>query len=406
MIKIYLIILMLSYTMQSQQWREAGEMPIPVYGASAVVADSFIYIIGGYSDASQSPSKIIQIYRPSTGSWNVADSAVYDRYGLVSFTHNNNIFYFGGITVNSGNSGTMERWVIDSSPQIHDTKSQLTRSFAALVKKNNKLFVFGGTSTAIGANYMFEYNVQASNITYSNNFNFSLFFPSQQMAEIIEDEIFVFGGASLVGVSRNIYLYNTNNQSFSTLPIKMIQSRAGGSAVNYKGTIYIIGGFSESQSTLSSVEVFTKTGNNYSIAAGPSIKTARREHTAVLYNNRIYLFGGKKGNNDPITKIEMLDLVTSVNNNDITPNSYALHQNYPNPFNPTTKIKYDIPITSVVKLELYDLLGNKIRNIVEGEYSAGSYETLFDASELPSGIYFYKLSGNNVNIIKKMVLVK
>lgn len=86
--------------------------------------------------------------------------------------------------------------------------------------------------------------------------------------------------------------------------------------------------------------------------------------------------------------------------------SFSLYQNYPNPFNPVTKISYEIPERSFVSLKIYDVLGNEIIVLVDEEKPAGFYETEFDASELSSGIYFYKLNTNMLSGVKKMVLLK
>jgi len=86
--------------------------------------------------------------------------------------------------------------------------------------------------------------------------------------------------------------------------------------------------------------------------------------------------------------------------------AYSLSNNYPNPFNPSTKINYQIPELSFVTLRVYDVLGNEIAALVKGEKPAGSYEVEFNASSIPSGIYFYKLQAGSFVETKKMVLMK
>jgi len=88
------------------------------------------------------------------------------------------------------------------------------------------------------------------------------------------------------------------------------------------------------------------------------------------------------------------------------PVDYTLQQNYPNPFNPVTTISYSLPVKSQIELVIYNTLGEKIKQIVNGEKEAGSYLVEFNAARLPSGIYFYRLQAGNFVETKKMVLMK
>ncbi|MEO1021513.1 MAG: BspA family leucine-rich repeat surface protein [Bacteroidota bacterium] len=95
------------------------------------------------------------------------------------------------------------------------------------------------------------------------------------------------------------------------------------------------------------------------------------------------------------------------------PTKVALSQNFPNPFNPTTTIKYELPVRSEVRLEIYDIVGRKVATLVSGEpQSAGRYEVRFDASALASGMYLYRLETLNANgggvtiFTRKMMLIK
>ncbi len=96
----------------------------------------------------------------------------------------------------------------------------------------------------------------------------------------------------------------------------------------------------------------------------------------------------------------------------LTPDKFSLEQNYPNPFNPTTVISWQSPVGSWQTLKVYDVLGNEVATLVNEYREAGSYKVEFstgsigNASELPSGVYYYKLSVGNFSDVKKMMLIK
>jgi hypothetical protein len=91
---------------------------------------------------------------------------------------------------------------------------------------------------------------------------------------------------------------------------------------------------------------------------------------------------------------------------DIIPTTFSLEQNYPNPFNPATKIVYNIPVGSNVKLEVFDILGRKVVTLVDQFQQTGQYRVDFNGTRLSSGVYIYKLSSQNYSIAKKMMLIK
>jgi hypothetical protein len=90
----------------------------------------------------------------------------------------------------------------------------------------------------------------------------------------------------------------------------------------------------------------------------------------------------------------------------VIPTVFALSQNYPNPFNPSTRIEFALPKETRVRLEVYNMLGQKVATLVDEVRSAGNHGVTFDASGLASGLYFYRLSTNEVSFLKKMMLLK
>jgi hypothetical protein len=88
------------------------------------------------------------------------------------------------------------------------------------------------------------------------------------------------------------------------------------------------------------------------------------------------------------------------------PVSFQLDQNYPNPFNPSTFISYKLPISSLVTIKVYDVLGREVQTLVNERQAAGNHSVTFNASSLPSGVYFYRLQTGNYSTAKKLLLLK
>jgi hypothetical protein len=88
------------------------------------------------------------------------------------------------------------------------------------------------------------------------------------------------------------------------------------------------------------------------------------------------------------------------------PNDYGLTQNYPNPFNPSTTIRYSIPKEEFVTLRVFNLLGQEVKTIYQGTQRAGNHSIMFNATQLPSGVYFYSIQAGNYSEVKKMMLMK
>lgn len=105
--------------------------------------------------------------------------------------------------------------------------------------------------------------------------------------------------------------------------------------------------------------------------------------------------------------IPISDIIISVDDNqNYSPHNYSLDQNYPNPFNPTTNIKFEIPQTILVSIDVFDILGSKVVTLLNEEKTAGTYNISFNALNLSSGIYFYQMKAGNYTQTKKMILLK
>ncbi|HEY6626475.1 MAG TPA: phospholipase D-like domain-containing protein, partial [Ignavibacteriaceae bacterium] len=138
-----------------------------------------------------------------------------------------------------------------------------------------------------------------------------------------------------------------------------------------------------------------------------SAENSNDENTLVLQNDQVANFYLQEfaaryyeaGGADSI-------LISSVDNEFSTPTYYSLYQNYPNPFNPVTTIRFQIPSRQKVELTVFDILGREVANLLDEEKLAGVYEVKFNASNLASGVYFYRLKTQEFVTSKKLLLLK
>lgn len=158
-------------------------------------------------------------------------------------------------------------------------------------------------------------------------------------------------------------------------------------------------------------------------APGTLIARMRLETSAETMKDVPLELVNRSGTENPYTKIfsytdnKIIDITNQEevatdnlqlpgNTNVEIPKEFAIAQNYPNPFNPTTSISFDIPNLSEVKLSVYDLTGREIAVLVNETLEPGSYSYKWNASQLSSGIYFYRINAGSFVQTKKMVLIK
>jgi hypothetical protein len=423
---------------QFSSWEYYGDMDRPVAGGDIwhATGGEIFYIFGGYSDSLQANVDWVQKYRVYFDISKIFDKMSTPRYGLVSENYNNFAYFFGGINDESSSITGIEKWsesFTDEAVFNHDINFNRIFSTGHIVGDN--YYIIGGNSLQGTSSdtlpYIVEYNLPESSITFSID---SLFnpgeLPDQQMSEVVGDEIFIFGGV-INGISQDIYKFNIISRLYEKLPITLLEPRAGGRAVlvSDQNKIFIIGGYNEAFEALNSVEIFTVYGNDqYEIEKGPPIQEARYYFMSSYLDGSIYILGGFDGFNDDryvLKSIEKLgtSITTMINNESSFEvfDQFELYQNYPNPFNPTTIIKYQIPNAETqinsnfqysTTLTVYDILGNEIVTLVNQQQSPGIYEIEFDASEYPSGVYYYQLKiyapgrGNSFIQTKKMILLK
>ncbi|MDX9924355.1 MAG: T9SS type A sorting domain-containing protein [Ignavibacteriaceae bacterium] len=133
----------------------------------------------------------------------------------------------------------------------------------------------------------------------------------------------------------------------------------------------------------------------------------------AAYNIRTIYYDNSWGIHNPKFTIALLNKtwdalngITDVDENELVPTEFTVYQNYPNPFNPTTNIKFSIPKASNVKVIVYDAIGREVRQLVNNELNAGTHTIQFNASNLASGIYLYRIEAGDFTKVNKMLLIK
>jgi len=129
-----------------------------------------------------------------------------------------------------------------------------------------------------------------------------------------------------------------------------------------------------------------------------------------LVNGTTYYWrarGINVGGNGPLSSIFVFTVSpVGIVNNGVIPKVFKLYNAFPNPFNPSSTIKFDIPKPDMVKMVIYNMLGQEVFTLVNSHLEAGSYSITWEASNFPSDVYFYKITAGNFTDIRKIVLVK
>ena len=172
--------------------------------------------------------------------------------------------------------------------------------------------------------------------------------------------------------------------------------------------VLIVGNFDVVNRTMT--PLFPRTGKWYDFFSGDSITVGTSAQSFSLFPGQFNIYTTVK------LPTPEQGLITSISDNNVSinPEKFYLAQNYPNPFNPSTVISWQLPFASYVTLKIYDLLGREVATLVNEEKSMGSYSVTFDASNLSSGLYYYKLVANPSNVgqasgfveTRKMMLMK
>jgi hypothetical protein len=424
--KYYIIIVILflvsERTSAENNWQIIGKMPHAVYGAEAVVVDSVIYILGGYSDSLAGSINLIQAYDPENNIWRKAGEMVESRYSFVAAALQDSlIISCGGVWTDSPNIFSVELWnnksyAVDNAKVI-SYNSNFNRIYFTGHIYERRLYLFGGLpsitvtdTTSLPFIVNFDPFSESVNMIEDSMYHSSNILPYHHISVQLDSLVYIMGGV-IHSLSNRVFVFN-----FRTNKLKMVghlrSVRAGGKAVVYDNRIYLIGGYNEMSKALASVEIFnTNMDRANDISA---LNYARNELMAAVYKDEIYVFGGKDRDKRVVPWIEKLDFSTATSSlvkETMSVGEFNLSPNYPNPFNSTTVIKFDVKRSRQLRLDIFSISGKCVKTLANRKFLAGPHRFTWDGkdqngSTLASGVYIYKLWNSNISMSRKMILVK
>lgn len=243
-------------------------------------------------------------------------------------------------------------------------------------------FIVSGTNIFAGA---------GNGVHLTTNFGTNWIFKSNAISSV---HAFAISGSNLyAGTYRNgIYVSSNNGTNWTAINNGLPNNNI--TNITIAGTNIIAGTDSNG------VFVTTNYGLNW-ISKNTGL-TNLRVLSLIINNN--YIFAGTY--NGGIFRRLLPEIIGIKKLVSLVPKQFDLKQNYPNPFNPSTNIRYEITKNSFVKLVVYNVLGLEVEKLVNEKQSLGVYEVAFNASQYPSGVYFYRLEIENFSDSKKMILLK
>jgi hypothetical protein len=405
---------------QKNNWQVIGKMPRPVYGGEAIVHDSLIYIFGGYSDSINRVINDIQTYNPRNQQWEIVGKMQQNRYGFVLDKLNDTtIVACGGVWENTDEVNSIEKWDFPSydieQNRIINFNTNFNRVFSSGHIYENKLYLFGGISFIMTSDmtlpFIVVYDLRSQNFeTLEDSLYHHSDLPYHHTSVRVENEVYLFGGVRY-GISNRIFIFDLISHQLNTIS-SFIGVRAGGKAVFWKDLVYLIGGYDELSNVLNSTDIFHL--NSRQTTRGPGLNYNRQELMTVVYDDAIYVFGGKDVHDQSVPWIEKLDLshITSIEQpGPETIHTFILLDNYPNPFNGATIIPFMLARSQTVRLDIFSVSGQHIQTLVNDYYSAGHHTIKWDGTDshgvpVASSVYIYRLQSGQDISTKKMILLR
>ncbi len=411
------LLLILCSSTAAQQWEIAGTMPIPVAAGKALYLDGRIYLLGGQTDAAGSLSDRVQIYDPAGGAWLTEAQLPEGRTGFAAALHGGEILLSGGMTATMDQARRLQSWDLATWRTLRG-HAWFDRVDGQAVVLGERLILLGGypvpfSSLSSSAPFIAEYDLASNTFVYADSTAFPGEAPYQQMTALWRQQIYLFGGVQF-GISTRSWCYDPADHSLVRALPNLLQPRAGGEAVTAStGEIYLIGGYNESRSALSSVEIIQPGGEFATTQAGPEMHFSRRAPLAVEADGALYVFGGFDERGYVTAAFEKLQLRpnTGVTEKNTPVSDFHLLGGYPNPFNSRTVIVFSLERPAQVRVEICSLTGARLALLFAQSLAGGIHRIVWDGTDgqgtpLPSGLYFCRITTAGGTALLKLTLIR
>lgn len=413
------------YDFSLRKWRKTTSMNIARVSHTLMLLKSDkVLAIGGYKEQS------CELFDPENETWIMTDSIPTYRWFAPSITEltDGNIMVAGGGYIDSTTHDliyltnaeiydiTNDKW------EIVDSMSLPRESHTATLLQDGRVLVTGGFNKNLGTNECEIYDPITNSWTMVEPMLENRWYHSAILLK--NGNVFVSGGNPIYPWLKSCEVYDVNENRWESVD-DMLAYRVG-HKIYYLSEIdklYILGGDAQPETTEDTWEIYDPISLTPVYKESFPVNIFLMDNYLQMSNENIFVAGGEEYELPPgglpytwpSKRSWMFDVITSVNeNDDYQIKGFELRQNYPNPFNPTTKIGYFLKSSSIVKLIVYNSLGQEVSVLINKKQHAGFYEISFDASDLPSGVYYYQLTLSNnelgfnktFNQTKKMVLIR
>jgi N-acetylneuraminic acid mutarotase len=392
-------------------------MPEIRYGHTVNELNEKIYVVGGAStETSALVIKTALVYDDSSGQWtNIPLLNNKGRGAHTSCIVDGKLYVIGG-TDGSKVLSTMDMFDPNTCEWVPKNSMPTDRELLASASIDGKIYVIGGLRKVGGA---FDYgglNTMEMYDVLTETWSQLPDMPTKRWghsAIVYNSKIYVFGGVTFfpTTVFKTVEVYNPQDRTWITKSGIMPTARYNLTACLLDSNIYTIGGWLHSDfgPIYDKVEVYNPETDEWKTER--PLPVTRAVNASLVLDGKIYVYGGSSTNHPLIGTSDIYEFTQPLVPVEFTsftevPKEVTLSQNYPNPFNPSTKINWQSPVIGRQTLKVYNVLGKEVATLIDEYKQAGKYETEFNAANLPSGVYFYRLRAGDFIETKKMILLR